>query len=74
MRDKIARAVAWLLPRRVAYWCAVRLGAHATTGDYGHEIVPELRFMDALERWDRPFRPPPGAVRVVVVNNAPRVS
>lgn len=40
------------LPKKIIYWCAVRLGAHATTGKYGNTIVPNLTFMDALKRWE----------------------
>ncbi len=50
-KDRIARAVAWSLPRRVAYWAAIRVGAHATTGDYGEQEVPALLFTVALKRW-----------------------
>jgi hypothetical protein len=44
----------WLahrMPRRLAYFCAVRVGAHATTDKFGKTVVPEMRFMEALERW-----------------------
>ena len=47
-----ARKIAWKLPRRLAYWCAIRVIAHATTGKYGNTVVPELRAMDALKRWE----------------------
>ena len=53
MREKIVIWLAWHLPRRLAYWCAVRVGAHATTGEYGAEETPSLLFTDALERWDK---------------------
>jgi len=43
----------WRIPRSVAYWCAIRLGAHATQGVYSQQIVPDLMFMDVLERWDK---------------------
>ena len=49
--DKICMFIAWHLPRRLIMWCAMRLGAHATTGKYETQIVPELNFMDALDRW-----------------------
>lgn len=45
----------WLahhLPHGLVYWCAIRLGAHATCGQYGNQVVPELTFMDALKRWE----------------------
>ncbi len=50
--DKLAMFIAWRLPKRLVMWCAVRVGAHATTGEYGSQIVPELTVMDALQRWD----------------------
>jgi hypothetical protein len=34
------------------YFASIRLGANATTGEYSSQVVPELRFMDALERWN----------------------
>ena len=45
--------LAWRLPRKLVYWCAVRVGAHATQGDYSDTVVPELLVMEALERWDK---------------------
>jgi len=44
--------IAFRLPRSLAYWCAIRVGAHATQGKWGNQIVPELLFVDALKRWD----------------------
>lgn len=52
MIEKLIIAIAWRLPRRLAYWCAIRVGAHATQGKYGDQVVPDLKFMDALQRWD----------------------
>lgn len=51
MREKFWMWLAWRLPRVLVKWAAVRLGAHATTGDYSDTVVPELTFMDALKRW-----------------------
>lgn len=51
MREKLCRTIAWALPRQIVYWCAIRLGVHATTGPYSRQIVPELYFTDALKRW-----------------------
>jgi hypothetical protein len=50
--EKITVAVAWKLPRPLAYWAAIRVMSHATVGKYGDQIVPELLAMDALKRWD----------------------
>ncbi len=51
MKDKIWFEIAWLLPRRLVYFCAIRVNAHATTGIYSSQIVPELTAMDAVKRW-----------------------
>jgi hypothetical protein len=50
-RQAIPRKIAWMLPRSVAMWAYIRIGAHATTGQYADTIVPELGMMEALERW-----------------------
>jgi len=52
MKERFWIWVAWKLPRPLVYWCAIRVNAYATTGDYGHLIVSELLAMDALKRWD----------------------
>lgn len=51
--ERGAMALAWKLPRWLVYWCAIRLGAHATTGRYGSTNPTEMPFTEALERWDR---------------------
>lgn len=51
MKDKLCMKVAWLLPRRLVMWAAIRLIAHATTGQYETTEVPSLSAMDALQRW-----------------------
>lgn len=50
--EKLTMAVAWALPKRLAYWCAIRVISHATTGEYGNQVVPDLHAMDALKRWE----------------------
>lgn len=52
MRDKLWMKLAWLMPRKLAYWCAIRVAANATTGAYSHQIVPDLTAMDAIQRWN----------------------
>jgi hypothetical protein len=49
--DKFWLFIAWHLPKELVKWCAVRLGAFASTGKYGNTNVPEMTFMDALKRW-----------------------
>lgn len=51
LKEKAALAIAWHMPRWLVYRCAVRLGAHATVPPYGDQVVPDLTFMDALDRW-----------------------
>jgi hypothetical protein len=45
------RKIVWKLPKRLVLWCAIRVIANATTGQYSNQIVPELTAMDALDRW-----------------------
>lgn len=51
-KDFICMKLAWMMPRRLVKWAAVRLMAHATTGKYSSVITPELLAVDALARWD----------------------
>lgn len=51
MKDKLQCWIAYRMPRWLVRWCSVRLGAHATTGQWSSQVVPELTFMDALKRW-----------------------
>lgn len=50
--EKLQMKIAWMMPRWLVMWCAVRLMAHATQGKWSKQIVPELKAMDALKRWD----------------------
>ena len=43
--------IAWMLPNKLVYWCAIRVGAHAVTGGHGSQVVPDLTLVDALTRW-----------------------
>jgi hypothetical protein len=51
-QERLIRKIVWWLPRRIAYWAAIRVMAAATTGEYSNQVVPELTAMDALKRWD----------------------
>lgn len=51
-REKLTRKIVWLLPRSIIMWAFIRVVGHATTGKWGNQIVPELKAMDALKRWD----------------------
>jgi hypothetical protein len=50
--ERVSMAIAWKLPKWLVYWCSIRLIAHATTGQYGSTIAPELPAMEALKRWE----------------------
>jgi len=52
LKEKFYSWLAWKLPRELVMWAAIRLGANATQGKWGHTVVPELTFMDALQRWE----------------------
>jgi hypothetical protein len=54
LREWVTVEVAWRLPHSLVMWCAVRVGAHATTGAFGSTVVPELTVGEALKRWDDP--------------------
>lgn len=53
LKEKLMLKLAWALPKWLVYWAAIRLGAHATTSEYGNTIVPDLSFTDALKRWEK---------------------
>lgn len=49
--DKFWFWLARRVPKKLAYWCAIVVGAHATTGKHSAQIVPDLTLIQALERW-----------------------
>ncbi len=50
--DKLTMWIAYRLPRRVVYWCFIRLMADVTTGPLSDRAVPEIEAMEALKAWD----------------------
>jgi hypothetical protein len=58
-QERALTALVWRLPRKVVYWSAIRLLAHATTGRWSSQVVPELYIFDALKRWEDPDAPVP---------------
>jgi hypothetical protein len=52
LSENIMMGIAWRLHKKLVMWCAIRVFAHATTGKYSSQIVPELTVTDALKRWD----------------------
>ncbi len=51
MAEKCLMWIAWHLPKHIVYFCAIRVAAHATTGKYSNQIVPDLTALDAIKRW-----------------------
>ena len=51
MREKLIQWVVWHLPKDLVYWAAMRLIAHATTGQFSNQSVPYLTAIDAVQRW-----------------------
>lgn len=51
IQEKVWIWLAWHLPKTLVKWAAVRLMAHATTGEYGSHHPDSVSIMDALERW-----------------------
>ncbi len=43
--------LAWRLPRRLIYWCAIRVAAEGSV-ENPQTAMPELTAMDALHSWD----------------------
>ena len=50
--EKLCISLAWRLPKRLVYWCAIRVNAHATTGQYSNQIMGDLTIEDSMKRWD----------------------
>lgn len=50
--EKIVIAIAWSLPKRLVYWCSIRLMSSATVGRWSGQVVPDLTALDALKRWE----------------------
>jgi hypothetical protein len=52
VKEKFWVWLAWRLPKPLVYWAAIRLGAHATQDQWGHESPTNLLMMTALQRWE----------------------
>jgi len=52
LKEKFMFWFVWKLPKKLVYFCAIRVVAYATTGKYSNIIVPELTAMDAIKRWE----------------------
>ena len=52
MKDEMYVLLAWMLPRGLVYWCAVRVLNAATLDKWGDTPVGDIRAVSALERWE----------------------
>jgi len=46
-------AFVWKLPKKLVYWCAIRVAAEATAGKYGNEMPDTVSIITALTRWEK---------------------
>jgi len=56
--EEMLMKIVWMLPKKIVMWSFVRVTAHATTGKWSKQIVPELTAMDALKRWEDKSKEP----------------
>lgn len=49
-RERFLFWIAWRLPKSIVYLCGIRLWAHATTGQYGNTVVPEITASEVMQR------------------------
>jgi len=50
-KENIIIWAAWRLPRRLIYWCGIRIAAEGSVA-HPQTSMPELTAMDALHSWD----------------------
>src|SRR5262245_20581950 len=66
LKEAFWRKLSHRLPRVLVYHAAIRLGAEASTGKYSYQLVPEMTFLDALNRWrendSEGNKPPPSTI------------
>lgn len=51
-KEALQRKVAWLLPRSVVKWAFYRVLGEACGSKYPHQVVPELTWQQAADRWE----------------------
>ena len=51
MIEKLYQWIAWKLPKRIAFWCFMRLCAHATQGKYGNDTPTNMTWETIIKRW-----------------------
>jgi len=50
--EKLFEYLAWKMPRRLVYWCAIRLMSSATCGKYSDTHPDEISVIEALDAWE----------------------
>jgi len=50
--ERLAKWIAWKLPREVVKWAYYRVLANATQGKWANQEVPTLTWQDASDRWE----------------------
>lgn len=56
MKDRLARWIASILPRKIIYYATMRAILHATSGVYSDEVVDSVAGTEILRRWEKPNR------------------
>lgn len=67
--EKVLRKIAWALPKPIVMWAYIRVVAHATTGKWSNQVVPELSAIEALNRWDNENAPGPIHPNLITAHN-----
>ena len=44
--------LAYRLPKRLVYYCGIRIGVNGTCGKYSNQVVGELTMIEGIKRWD----------------------
>lgn len=53
-RERMTMRLAWMLPRYLVMWCAYRVMAHASQGQWGNETPDSIDMMTMIDRWSKP--------------------
>ncbi len=51
MKDKIAKKIAWILPKNIMYWAIIRAFARATTGKNSDKTPDQTGFSAVIDEW-----------------------
>jgi hypothetical protein len=51
IREALPKAIARNMPRRIVYWCIIRVWAESTAGKWETSSPRKMRIETALDRW-----------------------